>query len=348
MRAVFHCLLLASLTTIGCGDKDHDTGPEADADTDADGDSDTDSDADADADTDSDADADTDADVDLERMTFHGIEFVLIPSGPFTMGSYRDEVGRFSDEMPHTVNLSNDYWFGVTEVTQDQFESIMGYNPSANTTCGARCPVDTVSWHEAAALGNALSVLAGLAPCYDCVEHGAAVVCTDDGSPYECEGYRLPTEAEWEMAARGGTSTAFNSGGDIPEWHEGDCGGGLVLTNGTVLDDYTIYCGNDLGHSVSVASRLPNAWGVYDTHGNVFEWCHDWYEVALGVATVTDPVGPSSGSFKVVRSSGWFGPPGYQRAACRSTGTPEGSGDADGIRLARTSSGHEQLTTVEE
>jgi formylglycine-generating enzyme required for sulfatase activity len=337
MRAVLLCLLLAPFTAIGCGDKDHETGPEADADTDADGDSDTDSDADADADTDSDADADTDADVDLERMTFQGIEFVRVPAGPFRMGSYTDEVGHEVNEMPHTVNLSNDYWIGVTELTQDQFEAVMGYNPSKNFACGGDCPVEDISWHEAAALGNALSDLADLECCYLCNGSGPLIECVDDGNPYECPGYRLPTEAEWEMAARAGTTTAFNAGGDIPQWQEEDCGGGLVLTNGTTLDDYAVYCGNDLKSFEPVGSKLPNNWGLVDTHGNAIEWCHDWYEHSLGIATIADPWGPESGTQRVLRGGAWYHSPRRVRSASRTRADPGQRGESLGLRVVRTS-----------
>ncbi len=287
-------------------------------------------------DSDPDVDTDTDEIVDLEHTTFEGIELVRIPAGTFMMGSPEDEVGYLGGtETQHEVTLTRDYWIGVTELTQGQFEALMGYNPSANTACGADCPVETVSWHESAALGNALSDAAGLDRCYDCTGSEAAVVCTVVGNPYDCEGYRLPTEAEWEMAARAGTTTAFSNGGNIPEFHEEDCGGQLRLSNGTILDDYTVYCGNDSGISEPVASRLPNPWGLYDVHGNVWEWCYDWFDL-YPEGTVEDPTGPGSGTYRVHRSDFWYDVPAAQRSAQRHSSVPYLGGESSGLRIVRT------------
>ena len=301
-------VLILLLTVFGCPSKHYDSGP--------------------------DADTDTDVDSELDRTTFEGIELVRIPTGSFTMGAPDDEVGNLGGtETQHVVTLTRDYWIGVTEVTQGQFEALMGYDPSANTACGADCPVETVSWYESAAFGNALSDAAGLASCYDCTGSEAAVVCTVLGNPYECEGYRLPTEAEWEMAARAGTPSALSSGGNIPEFHEEDCGGQLRLSNGTILDDYAVYCGNDQGISEPVASKLPNPWGLHDVHGNVVEWCGDWYE-RYSDDSVEDPSGPDAGEYRVVRGGAWSSDPLYQRSASRSIGTPAGRDEHAGFRIA--------------
>lgn len=304
-------LIMLVMVFAGCGDKNQDSAPKTDT--------------------------DTEVDIDLAHMTFEGIELVRIPSGSFTMGAPSDEVGNLGGtETQHEVALTRDYWIGVTELTQGQFQNVMGYNPSANSACGADCPVETVSWYESAAFGNALSDAAGLERCYDCTGAEAEVVCTVLGDPYECEGYRLPTEAEWERAARAGTTTAFSSGGNIPEFQEEDCSGQLRLSNGTILDDYAVYCGNEVGSSEPVASRLPNSWGLFDVHGNLDEWCHDQYQANLGASAATDPFGSGSGTDRrVMKSSAWYNPPSYQRSAARSSVEPGNAGLWGGLRVSR-------------
>ena len=306
------CLPLVTLLLgfTGCVDKHQDSGPEVDT--------------------------DTNVNIDLEHTTFEGIELVRIPAGSFTMGAPEDEVGNLGGtETQHEVTLTRDYWIGMTELTQGQFENVMGYNPSTNTACGADCPVETVTWYESAAFGNALSDAAGLTPCYECTGSDATLRCTVVGNPYECEGYRLPTEAEWEMAARAGTTEAFSNGGDIPEFHEEDCDGDLSLNWGIILDDYAIYCGNDSDSSEPVATKLPNPWGLFDVHGNVGERCGDWFDLYPD-GSVDDPTGPDSGKYGIVRGGDWASSPRYLRSGHRGGGLPHLGGDMAGLRIART------------
>jgi len=157
----------------------------------------------------------------------------------------------------------------TTEVTQEQWKAVMGSNPSYFLSPGEDSPVEFVSWNDVQAFIIELNKLG-------------------EGT------YRLPTEAEWEYAARAGSTTAL-ANGDITETY---CG------YDPNLDAMGWYCGNSGDKKHSVAQKQPNAWGLYDMHGNVWEWCQDWYGTYPSSA-VTDPQGPSSGSFRVFRGGSW-------------------------------------------
>jgi formylglycine-generating enzyme required for sulfatase activity len=206
---------------------------------------------------------------------------VFIPPGTFRMGSPTNEVDRFGDERPQTaVTISRGYWMGKYEVTQGEYLSLMSTNPSSFPDDTNR-PVETVSWDDATAYCATLTQR----------ERGAERIATN------CV-YRLPTEAEWEYACRGWTSTRF-SYGDDPGY--------------TNLTSYAWYSDNSGGTTHPVGQKLPNPWGLYDMHGNVWEWCQDWYgEYPGGVAI--DPQGPVSGAFRVIRGSYWS----YYTGSCRS------------------------------
>ncbi len=233
-----------------------------------------------------------------------GIEFVLIPAGSFIMGlsaanldetyrmarkDYADfEKAWIQNEMPaHRVEISEDFWMGKTEVTQAQWVKVMGNNPSFNSKC-EDCPVERVSWEDAKEFIRKLNEMNN-----DFV-------------------YSLPSEAEWEYAARGGTTRLFAGNIEDLAWHSG----------------------NSEGTTNSVESRLPNSFGLYDMHGNVAEWCEDLYEL-YDPASVTDEVAPSVvKNLRVVRGGSWNVFPTLQRATFRKAESPTLRNIVTGFRLA--------------
>ncbi len=217
------------------------------------------------------------------------LELVLIPAGKFTMGSSEDEKGRSNNETLHDVTLSKSFFLGKYEVTQEQWEAVMGTNPSAIK--GAKLPVTDVTWN-------------------DCQEFIKKLNDKTKG------GYRLPTEAEWEYAARAGTKTAYSFGD-------------------TITSKDANYSDSKIGKPSAVGSYKPNAFGLYDMHGNVFEWCQDWRAV-YPVVAVTDPVGPNSGMIRVVRGGSFSFDARDARSADRDLRvTPDEQSDYTGFRLAK-------------
>jgi len=212
------------------------------------------------------------------------MELVLIRPGKFTTGA--GEYGR-------EVTISKPFYMGVTEVTQAQYQAIMGPNPSEFK--GATNPVEMVSWNDAAEFCKKLS------------EKTRQPV-------------RLPTEAEWEYACRAGTRTAYSFGDDA-----------------SALGEYAWHGGNSEGKPHPVGQKKPNAWGLYDMHGNVWEWCADWYG-GYPKGPATDPSGPASGGARVLRGGSWYrGGSGAFRCACRGGyGGPAHRGDRGGFRCAIT------------
>ena len=266
---------------------------------------------------------------------------VIIPAGTFTMGSPGSEPCRFDEEVQHQVTLTQSFALKATEVTQAEWEALMGNNPSEKSPGCDECPVETVNWYEALAYCNALSASAGLEACYTlsgCTAQspGTNMTCTGvtvtapDGDVYGCEGYRLPTEAEWEYAARAGTTEATYNG-DIAS---GDC----YLVS-PVLEPIAWYGQNSGFTTNPVAQKDANPWGLYDMLGNVWEWTWDKYGSYDNGAS-QDPTGASSGSVRVYRGCGWatlnHATARRCRAAVRDGDTPERRYAVVGFRPARS------------
>ena len=272
--------------------------------------------------------------------------FCTIPAGCFVMGSPATDPCHRDNEPLRQVTLTREFRIQSTEVTQAQFESLMGYNPAcAGDTPGSTCmlpgnkgrcadpdcPVEEVSWHEAAAYCNELSTKEVLTQCYSCSGEGSDVVCQESssfvGGPpiYKCPGYRLPTSAEWEYAYRAGTSTAYHSGADVTSCDDHDPNG----------DPIAWYKANSAGRPHPVGQKAPNAWGLHDMSGNVAEWLNDWFDPDPQPTPSTDPA-PSSGYSRSMRGGSYYFSPIYMRAAYYTLRSPEGRRFDVGFRCVRT------------
>ena len=256
--------------------------------------------------------------------------WALIESGSFQMGSPDNEDGHYKDEGPvHKVTISRSFLLKKTEVTQGEWRSLMGKNPSYFSDCGADCPVERVSWWDSLAYCNALSKSEGLEECYELSDcKGAVGGGCDDGDlncygDYQCssvnfkglgcKGYRLPTEAEWEYATRAGSRGKYYADN---------------------LDDIAWY---DDDKSHPVGQKSPNKWGLYDVSGNVWEWTWDWYDSDYySSSPKVDPLGAKTGHYRVYRGGSWSDFARNCRLANRCYGAPGFRYLVVGLRPARS------------
>jgi formylglycine-generating enzyme required for sulfatase activity len=243
-------------------------------------------------------------------------DFILIRGGTFLMGSPSSEAGREKDETRHRVTVG-DFTMGKYEVTQREYREMMGANPSQFK--GDDLPVENVTWFEAVRYCNARSVREGLTPAYSI--RGQTVSRNRNAT-----GYRLPTEAEWEYACRAGTTDPFSTGANITT-DQANYYGTYPYEN--------LPRGEYRQKTVPVRSFEPNPWGLYNVHGNVWEWCWDRYG-NYGNGDQTDPAGPSSGAYRVYRGGGWNDFGRHLRSAYRAASPPANRAGNLGFRLVRS------------
>jgi len=226
-----------------------------------------------------------------------GMKFVYIPPGTFMMGSPPDEKYRDNDERQHRVTLTKGFYLQTTEVTQRQWKTVMGNNPSQFT--GDNLPVESISWEDCQEFIRRLNQKEGM------------------------DKYRLPTEAEWEYACRAGSRSTFSFGDDPAQ-----------------LGEYAWFGLTSKRTTHPVGQKKPNAWGLYDMHGNVWEWCQDWYgEYSSG--DVVDPEGPPTDTYRVNRGGCWFVLTSYCRSANRYYYSPRSTSRHLGFRVALRAGGPE-------
>jgi formylglycine-generating enzyme required for sulfatase activity len=255
------------------------------------------------------------------------IKLKRIPAGKFWMGSTLGEGDQ--DEHPqHDVRISQPFYLGVYEVTQSEYQAVMGDNPSHFSRTGggsdkvvgqstARFPVENVSWLDAVRFCNALSKVEELEPYY---EIDGTDVRVPDGNG---TGYRLPTEAEWEYACRAGSTTRYCFGDDA-----------------RLVGEYAWYSANSGSQTHPVGRLKPNAFGLYDMHGNVWEWCRDWFRSDYYKQSVADdPRGPGPSAQRVIRGGNWGLDAQSTRSAYRGGLAPGYHDRYHGFRLARGQSG---------
>ena len=233
------------------------------------------------------------------REPASGIELVLLPAGEFIMGTPDTEVGREPQEAAHPVRLTQAFYLGVTEVTQGQWQSIMGTNPSHFPACGADCPVERVTFHDVQAFLSKLNAAS-------------------------TGGFRLPTEAEWEYACRAGGVAPFGSRETLG-------------TKDANIDGRFPYGAPATAESAGTmpVGRFPaNAWGLRDMTGNVWEWTADWH-CPYPTGEAIDPIGRCESPHRVIRGGGWKFDGNSARCGLRYTHRPQDRGFSLGFRVAR-------------
>jgi formylglycine-generating enzyme required for sulfatase activity len=284
-------------------------------------------------------------------------QMIVVDADRFSMGSPRSELGHQENETAHDVILTNSFHMAVSEVTNQQYsdlaqwafdngycsvsrsslvdnldeateelldldseDSEVSFNQGIFSVDSGKenYPVKEVSWYGAVSYCDWLSIQEGISRAYD---HSTWQCNNND--PYQAQGYRLPTEAEWEFACRAGATTAFTNG-EITE----------INCEDPILDSAGWYCGNADVEDHPVAELSANRWELYDMHGNLYEWCNDWYDVYDG--DITDPSGADLGELRIIRGGGWSSSAVDCRSAYRFYSYPYGSSDQIGFRFVRT------------
>jgi len=246
---------------------------------------------------------------------------VFIQPGTFTMGSPTNEAERFFNETQHTVTISRGFWIGKYEVTQGEYLSVVGSNPSQHASANGYSddltrPVETVSWNDATnycALRTQQERAGGLIPAN--------------------YAYRLPTESEWEYACRAGTTTAFYLGSSLHSGQANFLGQGEYDAS---LGSFDNPSGIYLGETTPIGNYAANDWGLHDMIGNVWEWCQDWYRDDPG-GNAVDPQGPATGSYRVFRGGGWENTGQLCRSATRNYWLPGTRDRSLGFRVVLAS-----------
>ncbi|MBN2328675.1 MAG: SUMF1/EgtB/PvdO family nonheme iron enzyme [Candidatus Omnitrophica bacterium] len=248
------------------------------------------------------------------------LQLAWIPSGSFSMGSPLDEVERYEDEVLHNVTFTIGFYMGKYEITQSQWEAVMGSNPSYYAG-NPDNPVENVSWYDCAQFCNALSALEGLTPVYD--ENSWQI-------DRNANGFRLPSETEWEYACRAGTTTRFywgDSGSEIVMkqycWYEKNADEGFWTNPHAEVEG-----------AQQAGLKKPNAWGLYDMSGNVWEWCQDRY-ADYPAGDVVDPVSQESGLDRIIRGGSWLNYSYICRSAYRDYWSPDAFDFDTGFRIVR-------------
>ncbi len=264
----------------------------------------------------------------IEKLTTitsaRGIKLRRIPSGRFYMGSHdSDEYLRNNEHPQHRVQITRNLFVGVYPVTQGDFSQLMEFNPSVAAD-DENCPVDSVTWYSAIEFCNKMSELERLAPFYELhriKRRAAGSIESAQVSTLGGDGYRLLTEAEWEYTCRAGS---------ISPW----CFGEQVMDVG----EYAWFYNDSFSETHPVGQKKPNAWGLFDMHGNVMEWCHDWYGEFYYQDRPDEeenPMGPDDGLAKVLRGGAWQFGAEATRCAYRNSSAPDATSSVIGFRVCR-------------
>ncbi|MDR0561104.1 MAG: formylglycine-generating enzyme family protein [Spirochaetaceae bacterium] len=250
-------------------------------------------------------------------------DLAYIRGGTFIMGSPASETGRYDNELQHQVTLRS-FYLGKYEVRQSEYAEVMETNPPNPSR--RNMPADHVSWYDAITYCNRRSVKEGLTPAY-------TIEGTEARWNAQSDGYRLPTEAEWEYACRAGTVTRFSTGDDSRSL-EGNANAADLTAKETYpaweIDDFR----DGYAETAPAGSFSPNPWGLYDMHGNLWEWCWDRYG-DYSADPQSDPSGPSAGSSRVIRGGGWSNFSRSLRSAYRGHSAPTTKSATVGFRIAR-------------